>query len=77
MFLVVASILVIGGFIWFQAHRIGKLQEQNAILLIVAARAMERGDMLQERVDILLDCECVDREEDARKAQAYAKLLSL
>ena len=84
MSLVVASILVLGGFIWLQARRIGKLQAQNAFLLDLADRAMTRGDLVeakykvaQERIDSMLGYRRADCGEDPRKTQAYADLLSL
>ena len=84
MFLVVASILVIGGFIWFQAHRIGKLQAQNAFLLDLVDHAITNGvlaearyKVAQERIDGMLGYKRADYEEDPRKTQAYADLLSL
>ena len=69
MSIVVASILVLGGFIWFQAHRIGKLQAQNAFLLDLADRAMTHGVLMearykvaQERIDGILGYRRADHE---------------
>ena len=88
MSLVVASILVLGGVIWFQARRIGKLQAQNAFLLDFADRVMTHGVVMeakykvaQERIDDILGYRREDYGEDygedPRKTQAYADLLSL
>ena len=85
MSLVVASILALGGFIWFQARRIGRLQSQNAFLLDLADRAMAHGivmeakyNVAQERIDGILGYRRAGyEEEDPRKTQAYADLLSL
>jgi hypothetical protein len=92
MSLVAAGILVLGGVVWLQARRIGKLREQNAFLLDLADRAITHGVLVearytvaQERIDGILgyrrgdyagDYEG-DYEEDPRKTQAYADLLSL
>jgi hypothetical protein len=84
MSLVVASILVLGGLIWFQARRIGRLQAQNALLLDLADCAVmdcvlaeARYKVAQERIDDMLGYRRATNEEDPRKTQAYADLLSL
>jgi hypothetical protein len=71
MALVVASILVLGGFIWFQARRIAKLQAKNALLLDLADCAVldcvlaeARYKVAQERIDDILGYKRAGYEEE-------------